>query len=470
MESKNIIHIIGIGGVCMAGIAIILKNRGYRVQGSDIVQSCITDNLKASGIKVFFGHDKKNVEFASLILKSSAVQADNPEITYATENYIPIMSRAEILAQIMSDMYNICITGAHGKTTTTSLISHLLYDAGIDPTILSGGVIKRFKSNVVCGHSQYIIAEADESDKTFLQLPTTIGIVTNIDYDHLENYDHKQENLREAYKRFLENIPSTGSAILCFDDPEIPNICNNIACNIITYAINNEADLVAYNLTLSKNQAIFDVKISNRLITRYNLSYNEINNIIVPLNGSHNVLNALASISVCIILNITPEVIKKALSTFEGVDRRFTIVSEHNNITIIDDYAHHPNEISATIDAAKIWLKQGSVLIAVIEPHRYTRVQDLLSEFGCCTKRADYVIVLDIYPAGEAPIDGISAFALIAEMQKHGITTYYASNTGKLADICAKISNNGDVILCMGAGSITHIAKNLAQLMKDKRG
>ncbi len=446
------IHFVGIGGIGMSGIAEVLHNLKFTVQGSDLSSNYNTERLQKLGLKVMQGQKAENIEGASVVVISSAVKADNPEVVAAREAHIPVVRRSEMLAELMRLKIAIAIAGTHGKTTTTTMMATLLKEANLDPTIINGGIINALGTNAHVGESEWMVVEADESDGTFNKIPASVAVVTNIEPEHLDYYG-SFEKAKEAFKSFVSNIPFYGFAVMCIDHKEVQNLIGQIQDRrIITYGINPQADVKAVNIRTDANGSTYDAVIGDTTIA----------DIHVPMPGNHNILNSLAVVAVGHELKIRDKIIKKAFAGFEGVKRRFTKIAEVNGVSIIDDYAHHPTEIMATLQAARSVTK-GSV-VAVIQPHRFTRVRDLFEEFCKCFNDADKVIVTDIYTAGEEPIEGISRDSLVAGIKQHGHK--WATGLENEADLPKLVSENtkpGDIVVCLGAGSITYMAAKLPE-------
>ena len=450
------IHFVGIGGIGMSGIAEILHNLGYQVQGSDIAESANVERLRAKGIKVLIGHKAENLGDARVVVISSAVKPDNPEVMAARSSLVPVVRRAEMLAELMRLKTAIAIGGTHGKTTTTSMIASLLDAAKLDPTIINGGIINAYGTNARLGASSWMVVEADESDGTFTKLPSSVVVVTNIDPEHMDHYG-TFDRLRDAFRTFVENIPFYGFACLCIDHPEVQAMIPKVLDRkIVTYGFNPQALVRAVNLTFSPAGARFDAVITDRVSGQQRT----IAGLTLPMHGEHNVQNSLAAIAVAGELGLSDEVVSTALSTFSGVKRRFTRTGETNGITVIDDYGHHPVEIAAVLKAART-ATHGNV-IAVVQPHRYTRLASLFDQFCTCFNDADTVIVAEVYAAGESPIDGVSRDALVQGVQSHGHRHVLALPDAKsLPEMIAKIAKPGDMVVCLGAGNITTWAHNL---------
>ncbi|MFW2437069.1 MAG: UDP-N-acetylmuramate--L-alanine ligase [Parvibaculales bacterium] len=452
------VHIVGIGGIGMSGIAEVMHVMGYEVQGSDMGDNANTQRLRAMGIDVHTGHDAAHVDGAGVVTISSAVTDDNPEVQAARAAHIPVVRRAEMLAELMRLKPCITIAGTHGKTTTTSLTAAILDAANLDPTVINGGIINAYGTNARLGQGNWMVVEADESDGTFVRLPSTIGIITNIDPEHLEHYGDF-DGLRAAFERYIQNIPFYGLGIVCLDHPEVQTLVGRITDRrLTTYGLNEQADLRASNIREHGLSQIFDVIIRDRL----DGSSRTIADVTLPMAGRHNLQNALAAIAAGIEVNASDKHIKSALAGFAGVKRRFSQVAEIKGVTLVDDYAHHPVEISAVLESARAVAK-GRV-IAVMQPHRYTRLRDLFADFCSCMNGADTVMVLPVYEAGEKPIENINAATLVAGLQAHGHRRALHIETPEaLAAALAEEMAEGDVIICMGAGSISQIAYALPE-------
>jgi UDP-N-acetylmuramate--alanine ligase len=455
------IHFIGIGGIGMSGIAEILHNLGYKVQGSDASTNYNVARLEKFGIEVFIGHAAENLGDAAVVVKSSAIKDANPEIVEAKKNNVPIIQRAEMLAEIMRLKNSVAVAGTHGKTTTTTLVSAMFDAAKLDPTVINGGIINAYGTNAKLGGGDWLVAEADESDGTFLKLPTTVAIVTNIDPEHLDHYGNFAV-LKDAFRKFIEDLPFYGFGVLCKDHPEVSALASTIVNRrVITYGIDSEADVKALNIRPNATGSTYDVQISSRLKCGEKL----LKDVKLPMPGRHNVLNSLAAISVAAELNFDEKFIQNGFTDFQGVKRRFTKTGEVNGVTIIDDYGHHPKEIAVTLKTAQdtIHETKGDV-IAVVQPHRYSRVRDLFDDFCNCFESADKVIIADIYEAGEKPIEGITRDALVAGIKKAGHKDVQALNSAEdLPKLINKIAKSGDIVVCLGAGSVTYWANSLPQ-------
>ena len=453
----GIIHFVGIGGIGMSGIAEIMHNLGYTVRGSDRAEGANVKRLKALGVAVVIGHRAENVADAEVVVVSSAIQPDNPEVTAARQRFVPVVRRAEMLAELMRLKWCIAVGGTHGKTTTTSLIAAVLDAAQHDPTVINGGIINAYGTNARLGAGEWMVVEADESDGTFVRLPATIAAVTNIDPEHLDFYGDF-ETLRAAFQVFVENIPFYGAAVLCVDHPEVQAMVGQISDRkVVTYGLSAQADVRAVNLRPGRDGTGFDVSITDRSSG----AAERIDGLHLPMPGRHNVQNALAAIAVARELAIDPMVLRRALAEFKGVHRRFTKVGEAAGVTIIDDYAHHPVEIAAVLAAARTTY-EGRIL-AVVQPHRFTRLRDLFDDFCTCLGEADTVIVADVYAAGEDPIPGINRDALVEALRTRGHRHALALESPEgLAELVAGIARPGDLVLCLGAGSITGWAQTLS--------
>lgn len=453
------IHIVGIGGIGMSGIAEIMHNMGYKVQGSDLVESNNTKRLVEMGINVFIGHQESNINNVSYLVVSSAVKDNNPEIIMAKKQHIPVISRAEMLAELMRLKCSVAISGSHGKTTTTSLMACMFEAAGLAPTVINGGIINQRMTNAYLGKSDYLIAEADESDATFIKIPSTIAVITNIDPEHMDFYKDFN-SLVNAFGSFVNNLPFYGFAVLCIDHPVVRELAAKILKRkIITYGIESEdSNVRAYNIISDVSSSTFDVEVKLPNISGRTI----IEQISIPTPGKHNVLNSLAAIAVAVELDFGIRAIKNGFRNFKGVKRRFTKVHEYNGVEIIDDYAHHPVEIEATLATAYgIAQKRNSKVIAIFQPHRYTRVADLFNQFASCFTLADKIYVLDIYGAGENPIEGISGDALAKAVSAYSKQAEYLSDPEKIADLVRTETSSGDLVIMMGAGSISNWANQL---------
>jgi UDP-N-acetylmuramate--alanine ligase len=457
------IHFVGIGGIGMSGIAEILHNLGYEVQGSDVADSYNVARLRKLGIEIAIGHRAENLGEAQVIVVSSAVAKDNPEVVAARSKLLPVVRRAEMLAELMRLKWAIAVAGTHGKTTTTSMVGALLDAAQLDPTVINGGIINAYGTNAHLGAGDWMVVEADESDGTFLKLPATIGIVTNIDPEHLDHYG-TFEAVQQAFETFVRNIPFYGFAALCIDHPVVQSLIPRVSDHrIVTYGMSPQADIRAVNIELGRAGAEYDVSITERR-TR---ATRTIQGVKLPMHGQHNVQNSLAAIAVAEEMGLADDVIRTAFAGFKGVKRRFTKTGEWNGVTVIDDYGHHPVEIAAVLRAARSAAGEAKV-IAVVQPHRYTRLHTLFDEFCTCFNDADAVLVADVYTAGEAPIPGADRDALVSGLSARGHRNVQAlPGPEALADMVRALASPGDFVVCLGAGSITNWAQALpAELAK----
>ena len=452
------IHFVGIGGIGMSGIAEVLLNLNYTVQGSDIKKSPITERLEKLGINIYYEHDALNLKKATVVVISTAVSETNPEVIVARNKGIPIVKRSEMLAELMRLNSNIAIAGTHGKTTTTTLVATLLDGGELDPTVINGGVIHAYGSNARLGQGDWMVVEADESDGTFNRLPATLAVVTNMDPEHLDHWGDF-EMLRKAFLDFVSNIPFYGVAFCCTDHPEVQALVGKVTDRrIITYGFNAQADVRAVNVTFVDGISYFDVLLQKENITLDRLS--------LPMPGNHNVSNSLAAIAIARHLDIKQDSIKKSLSQFKGVNRRFTQVAELNGIKIIDDYGHHPVEISAVLSAARQTAK-GKVF-AIHQPHRYTRLNSLFDDFCSCFNAADFVGIMQVFSAGEAPIDGASRSDLVKGLVRHGHRNVFSVDSeDDLEVLIRRQVTSGDIIVFLGAGTITVWANNLPHRLRD---
>ncbi len=460
LAQKDIIHFVGIGGIGMSGLAQIMKNMGFKIQGSDQSKNKNTISCKKNGVKVFFGHSFKNVKKATLLVKSSAIKNNNVELKYAKKNKIPIYSRAEVLADVVSLKKNIIITGSHGKTTTTSLVSKIFSDQKLDPTIINGGVINSLKSNAKLGKGEWAILEADESDGSFLKLPINYSIVTNIDYEHLDFYKN-YKNLEKSFLEFINKTPPTGKSIICIDNNNIKKILNKIRSkNIITYGENNKANYQIKKIKYKLNNTSFDLNFKDK-----EKKTKIIKNITVKLLGKHNVLNAAAAFIVCINLGVNLIKAKKSLKNFSGVQRRMSKIFSKNENDFYDDYAHHPTEISSILEGVKK-VNPKRKIISVFEPHRYSRVLSLKKEFSKCFSKSDLVIICPLYAAGEkrnSKFDLINFANLIIKNSKTQVII--VKSEIELANYLKNNLIRNEMIIGMGAGSISKWILGLKHLI-----
>ncbi|MCM0080205.1 UDP-N-acetylmuramate--L-alanine ligase [Geomonas sp. Red32] len=444
------IHFVGIGGIGMSGIAEVLLNLGYKVSGSDLRSSEITERLAGLGGEIFYGHTRENVANVDVVVISSAVHDDNPEVIEAHEKLIPVIPRAEMLAELMRMKYGIAVAGTHGKTTTTSLVATLLSKGGIDPTIVIGGRLNSLGTNARLGQGQFLVAEADESDGSFLLLSPTIAIVTNIDADHLDFYSGIDE-IKDTFVEFINKIPFYGLAVLCLDNGNVADILPRVKKRFTSYGLSAQADYRATDVKLSGFTTSF---VAHHKGVR-------LGEITFHMPGAHNVLNALASIAVARELDIPFDVIREGFASFGGVGRRFHLKGEVNGIMVVDDYGHHPTEIRATLAAAKSgWSERR--LVVVFQPHRYTRTKELFEEFVKAFHDADVLILTDIYPAGEAPIEGVNAENLAGRVRRHGHREVsWISDRDQLCDHLEQMLQPGDILLTLGAGNVWQVGETM---------
>ncbi|MGO4672839.1 UDP-N-acetylmuramate--L-alanine ligase [Bosea sp. 2YAB26] len=447
------IHFVGIGGIGMSGIAEVLHNLGYKVQGSDASDNANVRRLADKGIKTFVGHAAENIEGAEVVVVSTAIRRDNPELTAAREQRLPVVRRAEMLAELMRLKSCVAVAGTHGKTTTTSLVATLLEKGGLDPTVINGGIINAYGTNARMGESDWMVVEADESDGTFLKLPADVAIVTNIDPEHLDHFK-TFDAIKEAFRSFVENLPFYGFAVMCIDHPTVQGLVGQIEDRrVVTYGENPQADFRLIDIDLSGGQARFTLLIRDRKRGRDEV----VRDLVMPMPGHHNALNATAAIAVAYDLGIPVEKIREALAGFGGVKRRFTKTGEWNGALIFDDYGHHPVEIAAVLKAARASTR--SKVIAVVQPHRYTRLSSLFDDFAACFNDADTVIVADTYAAGEAPIPGADRDSLVSGIKARGHRHALALEAPeKLAGMVAEFAGPGDYVVLLGAGNITQWA------------
>ncbi|MEY9421606.1 UDP-N-acetylmuramate--alanine ligase [Bradyrhizobium japonicum] len=455
------IHFVGIGGIGMSGIAEVLVNLGYVVQGSDASDNYNLDRLRKAGAKVSVGHKAENVDGAAVVVVSTAIKRDNPELMAARERRIPVMRRAEMLAELMRLKSCVAIAGTHGKTTTTTMVATLLDTGGLDPTVINGGIINAYGSNARLGAGDWMVVEADESDGTFLKLPTDVAIVTNVDPEHLDHFK-TFEAVQNAFRHFVENLPFYGFAVMCIDHPVVQSLVGKIEDRrIITYGDNSQADVRLLDLTPMGGGSKFKVAFRDRKTG----AVHEIADLMLPMPGRHNASNATAAIAVARELGVSDEAIRKAIAGFGGVKRRFTKTGEWNGVTVIDDYGHHPVEIAAVLKAARE--STNGKIVAVVQPHRYTRLQSLFEEFCTCFNDADAVVVADVYAAGEAPIDGIDRDHFVAGLRAHGHREVVPlPGAPELAGIVKGLAKSGDLVVCLGAGNITQWAYALPDQLK----
>ena len=463
MRRINRVHFVGIGGSGMSGIAEVMLSLGYQVLGSDLKNNASVQRLKNLGATVVIGHDEKNICGADAIVVSSAVDESNPEVAAAREQLLPIVQRAEMLAELMRFRYSIAVAGTHGKTTTTSLVASVLAEGGLDPTFVIGGRLKSADSNARLGQGEYLVAEADESDASFVHLKPMLAIVTNIDADHMSTYDGDLEKLRTAFVEFLHNLPFYGLAILCADDPGVNEVLGRVGRSMVTYGIDSEADIRAEDIEFSEGLTRFRVVRPDK---------DEALDISLRLPGLHNVRNALAAIAVAQELQISDQAVIDALQNFEGIDRRFQnqgeVETTNGRVMLVDDYGHHPTEIAATIEAARAGWPDKRIVLA-FQPHRYSRTRDLMDDFATVLSEADVVIVLEVYAAGEDVIAGADGRAIArAVRSRGGVEPIFVEELDDLAEILGSVLADGDLVLTMGAGDIGVLAARLPTLLAKK--
>lgn len=461
-EQYRIIHFVGIGGIGMSGIAEVLHNLGYEVTGSDLKDSDTTNRLHSLGIKIYIGHKAENVDEAHVVVISSAVSKDNPEVLAAKEKAIPVIPRAEMLAELARMKYGVLIAGAHGKTTTTSLISTVLAHCGLDPTVVIGGKLRATGSNARLGQGAFLVAEADESDGSFLKLSPTIAVVTNIDREHLDFFK-SMDALREAFVSFMNKVPFYGAAIVCLENEDLRRLVPSVHRRCITYGLSSDADIYAVDIKKGFMSVSFDVMHKGKNIGNFSL----------PVPGLHNVLNSLACIAVAMELKMEPGKVKEALNKFSGIQRRFELKGDEKGVKVFDDYGHHPTEVKATLRAAKEGLlgtaQSGGKLFVIFQPHRYTRTRDLIDEFSGSFADADVLYLMDIYPAGEKPIDGINSNVLFDRIKKAGHTdVVYFSDREKLMENLLLRLRQGDVVFTLGAGDVWKVGEEILKRLRVK--
>lgn len=473
------LHFIGIGGIGMSGIAVLLQSLGYLVQGSDLTEGYNIARLREIGITVNIGHSAESIKdrsghFPAAVVISSAVKHDNPELIAAREAKIPIVKRAEMLAELMRLKSAVAVAGTHGKTTTTSMVAQMLEVAGFDPTVVNGGIVNAYGTNMRRGFSDAMVVEADESDGTFTRLPATVAVVTNIDPEHMDHYG-SFEKVRDAYKRFVLNVPFYGYALLCLDHPEVQALIPHVSDRkIITYGFNPQADIKASSIRSDSSGSTFDVTFAGWLSENGEVQF--LKDIHLSMVGLHNVQNSLVALGVAKEMGVEPPVMKKALASFAGVKRRFTKTGEVHGITIIDDYAHHPVEIDTVLKTARtVTGSEGKKIIAIMQPHRFSRLRDLFEDFCKCFNLADTVILADVYPAGEEPIEGINKETFAKAIKDFGHRDVrILEDKAALAAIIYEVGKSGDYVIFMGAGDITNWAYNfpaqLSQYFDQKEG
>lgn len=450
------IHFVGIGGIGMSGIAEVLLDLDFQVSGSDLSDSAILQRLRQAGATIYIGHDGANIKGADAIVVSSAIDHNNSEVVAAKDNRIPLVPRAEMLGELMRFRKGIAIAGTHGKTTTTSLVATVLASAGLDPTFIVGGVVNSVNSNVCLGRGEYLVAEADESDASFLHLQPQIAVVTNIDHDHMQTYDGDFNRLKQAYLDFLHNLPFYGLAILCFDDPNIRSIANEIRRPIVSYGTSKKVDYRAANIVYNGRESTFEVFRFGKSLGKFKLA----------LPGRHNVLNALAAISIAYKLGLSAQSISLALSGFQGIGRRFQPLGEvrigEHTVEVVDDYAHHPTELAATLQASKDCWPSRRILV-VFQPHRFSRTRDLFDNFVHLLAKIEHLIITEVYPAGERAITGSDGRSLCRAIRKRGSDPVFVETLEELNTVLPNMVQSGDLLLTLGAGDIGRFAQSLAE-------
>lgn len=464
-KAIGLVHFIGIGGIGMSGIAEVLHNLGYKVQGSDQSDSANVQRLRDKGIDVFVGHKAENLGEAEVVVVSTAIKKSNPELIAAREKLLPVVRRAEMLAELMRFRSAIAIGGTHGKTTTTSLVAALLEAGGFDPTVINGGIINAYGTNARMGEGEWMVVEADESDGTFLKLPADVAVVTNIDPEHLDHYGNF-EAVRAAFRQFVENVPFYGFGVMCLDHPEVQALVSRIEDRkIVTYGENPQADVRFMNVRIEGSRSVFDVEIRRRRTGKIF----RLDNLVMPMPGRHNISNATAAIAVANRLGISNEAIAKGLASFGGVKRRFTFTGEWNGVQVFDDYGHHPVEIRAVLRAARE--SCSGKVIAIHQPHRYSRLAGLFDEFANCFNDADAIAIAPVYAAGEEPIDGVSSETLVSRIKAAGHrNARFLAGPEALPGMVAEIAKPGDFVVCLGAGSITYWAAALPNELREFSG
>jgi UDP-N-acetylmuramate--alanine ligase len=459
-SSVSPVHFVGIGGIGMSGIAEVMLNLGYAVTGSDIRDSANVERLRGKGAVVHIGHQAENVEGAGALVVSSAVKRDNPELVAARRARIPVVRRAEMLAELMRLKYAVAVGGTHGKTTTTSLVAALMDAAGFDPTVINGGIISAYGSNAKMGEGDWMVVEADESDGSFLKLRGSVAIITNIDPEHMEHYG-SFDALRAAFEQFVENLPFYGFAALFTDHPEVQALAARIEDRrVITYGFNPQADVRVTRLVTNTRGAHFDLVFQPPGGERTTWE-----DLYLPMMGEHNVANAAGALAVATALGCTEDAARQALKEFGGVKRRFTITGEAKGVVVVDDYGHHPVEIAAVLKAARQRAGEGRV-VAVVQPHRYTRLHDLFEDFCTCFNDADAVLVTDVYTAGEAPIEGADQAGLVSGLARHGHRDAAPTSRETLPEDLKSRVKAGDLVVCLGAGDITAWAADLPERLE----
>ena len=451
------IHFIGIGGSGMSGIAEVLINQGYEVSGSDKVRTSITDHLEQLGARIHFEHAPGNIENVQLVITSSAIKSDNMEVVAARQRMIPVIPRAEMLAELMRMKYGIAIAGTHGKTTTTSLVATVLAGGELDPTVIIGGRLKNIGGHAKMGQSEFLVAEADESDGSFLRLSPTITVVTTLDEEHMDFY-HTLDNIKKTFLEFINKVPFYGSAILCLDDPNIQSLIPSVKKRHITYGLTTQADYTARNIVIEDLNTYFTVYHHGR----------ELGQILSGALGQHNVLNTLAAVAVGMELNLDFDTVAASLKDFGGVQRRFEVVEKSDELILVDDYGHHPAEIRATLKTAKeAWPDRR--LIVVFQPHRYSRTQSLMKEFWSAFNDADHLLVTDIYSAGELPIEGVDAHQIAEGVREFGHKEVEYIGNNQVSDRISRLVKPGDAVMTLGAGDVWKLGRNLLSTLSRNK-
>ena len=473
------LHFVGIGGIGMSGIATLLVSLGYDVQGSDIAESANVARLREQGVRISIGHEASHLcnekgDLPVAVVISSAVKDDNAELVAARAARVPVVQRAEMLAELMRLKSSVAVAGTHGKTTTTSMVGQMLDHAGLDPTIVNGGIVNAYGTNTKCGKSDWMVVEADESDGSFIRLPATVAVVTNMDPEHMDHYE-TFDRVKAAYRRFVLNLPFHGYALLCIDHPEVQTLAAQVSDRkVITYGFNPQADIRADNIRSGAEGSTFDVTFAGWLCA--DGKDEEIKDIHLSMPGKHNVQNSLVALGVAHEMGVTADKMKDAMTNFGGVKRRFTKTGEVEGIAVIDDYAHHPVEIDVVLKTARSAVKEtGGNVIAVMQPHRYSRLNDLFEEFCRCFNDADHVVITDVYEAGEEPIEGVNKDYLVEGLKTHGHRSVQALfEKEDLPRVLSELAHSGDYIVMMGAGNITawayDLPEQLAQEIQKKRG
>jgi UDP-N-acetylmuramate--alanine ligase len=455
------IHFIGIGGIGMSGIAEVLANLGFRVSGSDLKKSEVTAHLEELGVEVTEGHAAENVGDAHVVVRSTAVREDNPEISEARRHSIPVIPRAEMLAELMRmKPHTVAVAGSHGKTTTTSMVATVLGTAGLDPTFVVGGIVRTYRANARLGKSDLMVVEADESDRSFLMLTPTIAVVTNIDREHMDYY-HDMEDVRRCFADFVNKVPFYGAAVLCLDDPHVQAVIPKVERRRVTYGLSAQADVSAHEIAYDQSFG------SSFSVWR---GMDVLGSVSLRVPGKHNVYNSLAAIAVGLELEVPFGKIAQALNEFGGADRRFQFKGDEAGVTVVDDYGHHPTEIKATLSAARIGAPHRRIVV-LFQPHRYTRTQDLMDEFASAFNNADVLLVTDIYAASETPIDGINAEVLTGRIKSYGHkNAEYVGAIDSAADVLRGIVHEGDLVITLGAGSVHRCGDRLLALLRGENG